>query len=294
MLLFAPVVISLAFFSRVSAAAGPTPPQKRAFIPRPTANYEPKDTLLYLRGGAGPLDAVDTAKAGSVIALVSGMLHSVSAGKLLEAYGSPRTPVLEHCLRTIGASVLGIGIPSWCLLNGKCSSTNTAVGLSMLPWMISLLKTVVDNDGSSGVKIAPQLLVLLYDAFTAHALLTDAEYAAKALQVFCVWVLANGVLLAVSPKTAATSWGNSDEPEDQVVSMTKTNGFGLLSYGSFVYALSKDVDVAKSFGYSLIPWLIDNASRNFITKEVEKYGQESGPQIFWLLYFIIVIASTAL
>ena len=202
--------------------------------------------------------------------------------------------VVEHCLRTIGASVLGVGIPSWCLLNGKCSSTNTAVGLSMLPWMTSLLKTVVDNDGSSGVKIAPQLLVLLYDTFTAHALFTDAEYAAKALQVFCVWILANGVLLAVSPKTAATSWGNSDEPEDQVVSMTKTNGFGLLSYGAFVYALSQDVDVAKALGYSLVPWLIDNASRNFITKEVEQYGQESGPQMFWLLYFIIVIASTVL
>ena len=76
--------------------------------------------------------------------------------------------------------------------------------------------------------------------------------------------------------------------------MTKTNGFGLLSYGTFVYALSKDVDVAKSFGYSLIPWLVDNVSRQFITKEVEKYGQASGPQMFWLLYFIIVIASTAL
>ena len=202
--------------------------------------------------------------------------------------------VVEHCLRTIGASVLGVGIPSWCLLNGKCSSTNTAVGLSMLPWMTSLLKTVVDNDGSSGVKIAPQLLVLLYDTFTAHALFTDAEYAAKALQVFCIWILANGVLLAVSPKTAATSWGNTDEPDDQVVSMTKTNGFGLLSYGTFIYALSKDVDVAKALGYSLVPWLIDNASRNFITKEVEKYGHESGPQMFWLLYFIIVIASTAL
>ena len=291
MLLFVPVV-SLAFFACVSA--GPAPPKRRAFIPRPITSYEPKDTMLRLRGGAGPLDAVDTAKAASTIALVSGTLHSISASKLLQAYGCPQTPVFEHCLRTIGASVLGVGIPSWCLLNGKCSSTNTAVGLSILPWMTSLLKTVVDNDGSSGVKIAPQLLVLLYDAFTAHALFTDAEYASKALQVFCVWVLANGVLLVVSPKTAATSWGNNDEPEDQVVSMTKTNGFGLLSYGAFVYALSQDINTAKSLGYSLVPWLIDNVSRNFITKEVETYGHESGPQMFWLLYFIIVIASTAL
>ena len=132
MLLFAHVVIPLAFFARVTAAAGPA---------QPITSYEPKDTMLRLRGGAGPLDAVDTAKAASTIALVSGTLHSISASKLLEAYGCPQTPVFEHCLRTIGASVLGVVIPSWCLLNGKCSSTNTAVGLSILPWMISLLKT---------------------------------------------------------------------------------------------------------------------------------------------------------
>ena len=286
---------ALACFASVSAATSVLA-QPKTFLPtRPTAiirRSEAKDVMYQLRGGAGPLDAVDTAKAGSVVALVSGVLHSVSAGKMLEAYGSARTPILELCLRNIGASILGVAIPPWCLINGKCVSTNTAVGLSILPWIVTTLKAVVDGDSDS-VKTNPQLFVLLYDVFTAHALFTDAGYATQALQAFCVWVLANGVFLAMSPKGAATSWGGNADPQDQVVSMTKTNGFGLLSYGVFVYALSQDVDVAKSFGYSLVPWLFDNVSRNFVTKEVEKYGQASGPQMFWLVYFIVVIASTA-
>ena len=289
---------ALACFARVSADPSSLA-RPKTFIPSPTtaanavSRSEAKNVMYQLRGGAGPLDAVDTTKVGSAIALVSGVLHSISAGKLLEGYGSERTPTLELCLRNIGASSLGIGIPAFCLLNGKCSSTNTAIGLSILPWIVTTLKAVVDGDSAS-VKTNPQLFVLLYEIFTAHALFTDAGYATKALQAFCVWVLANGIFLVMSPKGAATSWGGNADPEDQVVSMTKTNGFGLLSYGTFVYALSKNVDVAKSFGYSLLPWLFDNVSRQFITKEVEKYGQASGPHVFWLLYFIIVIASTAL
>jgi len=222
---------ALACFARVSAAPSSLA-RPKTFIPSPTtaanavSRSEAKNVMYQLRGGAGPLDAVDTTKVGSAIALVSGVLHSISAGKLLEGYGSERTPTLELCLRNIGASSLGTGIPAFCLLNGKCSSTNTAIGLSILPWIVTTLKAVVDGDSAS-VKTNPQLFVLLYEIFTAHALFTDAGYATKALHAFCVWVLANGIFLVMSPKGAATSWGGNADPEDQVVSMTKTNGFGL-------------------------------------------------------------------
>ena len=169
---------------------------------------------------------------------------------------------------------------------------NMAIGLGIIPWILEILKVVIDADDEN-IRQGPQVAILAYDIFTAHALLTDANYASTALVAFCYWVFGNGLILALSPSTACSIWGTV-ENEDKLLSITRSCGYGLLSYGASMYALSKDIEVTKVVGYGLIPWLIDNVNRNYVLKEVEKFGQDAGPQYFWLLFFAVVIISTAL
>ena len=90
-------------------------PTKEALAASTKINSVPTDTVLKLRGGAGPLDATKTANVGSAIGILSGIVHSINAGKMLELYGLGRNPILDVCMRRIGASISGFAIPCYLL-----------------------------------------------------------------------------------------------------------------------------------------------------------------------------------
>ena len=258
--------------------------KKHSFLPQTSTRV-----ALAVRGGAGPLDATDTAKLSTVVSFIAGGPNSLSPEKATEFYGlDPSKPSDVLTVRRVGVTLVTNAVLGYCLFF-QSKSVHEAVGLAAIPWALDALKTLLDDTPKkAGFSDVPQKLILAVQIFVAYALLGNNASIDKDLvmKVFAAWTAVNGLLLGLSPETALSIWGRStgsEKADDSLTYLFSCEGFGLMSCAVYIGALALDKAATAACGYAFIPWVVWFIKVLFVTKEVEKFNQPKLMQYVWFV-----------
>lgn len=249
----------------------------------------PFEKSLALRGGF--VSPTDAAKVAATLVSANGAMMALSPSKAGETYGMEFSPMEEWIAEGMGFTFVGAAIMSWLALNG--ASTNTVIGCGILPQLVQMTKTLLnDTPKKLGVPAAGMIFNFGLCAFSVYALLTGQSYADNVAKFMVGFFGLNGVVFAVAPSVGAGAWGITGD--DKVEFLMKNFGFFITSWAVLGGAVIKGEDAAKAIGYSFVPCLLGLIDGNLISKSVDKFGMAKNPQYFWAVVQIAIIAATLL
>mmetsp|Transcript_61612 Transcript_61612/g.70817 ORF Transcript_61612/g.70817 Transcript_61612/m.70817 type:complete len:268 (-) Transcript_61612:160-963(-) len=209
----------------------------KAASPFPSASNPVTRQALELRGGGG---GTTTAKALTTLGLVVGTTTSLSAKTVLDKSGFQKSyPVSILTTRRIGGAILSFSLVAYFLLFQQ-TSASTAVGISVLPTIIDLSKTLLDGTHKElGFPAAGQVFVLMVSSTFSFLFLNDNSPLLSSskdtllLKIYAGWLLTNGVLMGCFPKLACQAYGELDASGLPVLQyFVSLWGFSLLSLGT--------------------------------------------------------------
>lgn len=256
---------------------------KTSFLPKKRS----APSALAIRGGA-ILDKDAVARSASVVAGVYGGLGALSPAKMAEAYGMGFSPVTIF-IGERAATAIYTGTILWWALAQKGASLNTAVGISILPWILLSLHSILnDKPKEMGFPVNVEYLQLAINSCVAHATLTNAEYADSATKGIALWGLLNSMLLFFNPVLFGKVYGTA-ERDDSVYFARRNYGNNLGSLSVLIGSLALGKDTTTSMGYSWLSNLLGLATMMFITKDIEKQNIEKAPCYAWLVFMSFVV-----
>jgi hypothetical protein len=283
---------TLAMMTSTIAATPFVPPAKQA--------SKKPNSALYVRGGAGPLDATIVAKSAAGVAGVFGGLIALSPKQESKMYNildkGKMTPRLAYLAVRRGTAMYTCALIWWFHVQSEMA-VNRAMGLSLIPWILASVHALLNEKPKElGYPAGVELLNIAMCSFVAHGALAEAPHATDALTMLAALFLADGLLQAIRPALFGRTYGIlSAETEDHnmVNFARRNNGYCQCAYGVFVGALALGVDFKKAIGYSWIFPLVGLMSMLFITKDIEKNNVMKEPFYLWLLIQAIVVGSLA-
>lgn len=132
--------------------------------------------------------------------------------------------------------------------------------------------------------------------FVTHALLSGADYATTALKAYSLWLLANGILCAVSPDTISKVWGGGDSIDDQSTSnkvLVRVIGQNCAGLGTFCGAIALGKSPTQALGYAFVPILANVINCQFINKSFEEADMKDGPIYGWIAMLVAFVVTLA-
>eukprot|EP00562_Extubocellulus_spinifer_P011602 CAMPEP_0178548648 /NCGR_PEP_ID=MMETSP0697-20121206/5315_1 /TAXON_ID=265572 /ORGANISM="Extubocellulus spinifer, Strain CCMP396" /LENGTH=317 /DNA_ID=CAMNT_0020181351 /DNA_START=72 /DNA_END=1025 /DNA_ORIENTATION=+ len=256
-------------------------------------------SLSIPRGGAGPLPVDDTAKAVSALYLTHALYQKLAPAKSAEAYGlGDITPRAEWFSEFNSEVNLALGIASTLLFWKTPSTPERAVGAGLLLGpVLGNVKSLLNDtpEGSAEGFEKTQLLNLAVNTATAHALLTGADYANTALKVYAAWLVANGVLCALSPSKAIELWGGDAESTSSETDsvLTRVVGQDTAALGTFCGAIALGCSPEKALGYALVPILANIVKCQFVDDTFGEAGIKDGPILGWVVTLLVSVVTLA-
>jgi len=230
----------------------------KAASPFPSSSNPVTRQALELRGGGG----TTTAKALTTLGLVVGTTTSLSAKTVLDKSGSNKIDgVSILTTRRTGGAILSFSLVAYFLLFQQ-TSASTAVGISVLPTIIDLSKTLFDGTHKElGFPAAGQVFVLIVSSIFSFFFLNDNSPLLSSkdtllLKIYSGWLLANGVLMGCFPKLACQAYGEFDASGLPVLQyFVSLWGFSLLSLGTLSGCLASGMmTTAKTLAVSALPF----------------------------------------
>ena len=214
--------------------------------------------------------------------------------KVNQLYGiEDISPILEYISVHSGMTMVS-NIICWYFRAIKETSVNTAVGLSMIPWIVLGVHSILNEKPKElGFPLWAEWFNLVFFSVVAHATLTSADYANSATKAIAIWALLNGLLLAANPALFGKVYQTAER--DDVVLLGRRNyGYNLCCTAVFLYSLATEVNMSKAVGYSWVPALVGLISMMFITKDFDKLNLPMGPPVyFWLFVEALVVYTLA-
>jgi len=229
----------------------------KAARPFPSSSNLVTRQALDLRGGG-----TTTAKAITTLGLVVGTTTSLSAKTVLDKSGFENIdPVSLLTTRRIGNDILSFSIVAYFLLFQK-TSASTAVGISTLPTIIDLSKTLFDGTPKElGFPAASQVYVLFVFSTFNFLFLNDYSPLLSSkdtllLKIYSGWLLTNGVLMGCFPKLACQVYGDFDASSLPVLQyFVSLWGFSILSLGTLSGCLASGMmTTEKALAVSALPF----------------------------------------
>lgn len=100
-----------------------------------------------------------------------------------------------------------------------------------------------------GYKLEPQFVGAVLAPLTLYACLKKTSFADTMVKLMAIWIIANGLLMTLSPQTACEGYGT--EASDNTKGAMKTLGFLCAGSGLFI-ALNAftEMDPVQAFGKS--------------------------------------------
>jgi len=227
-----------------------------AASPFPSSSNPVTRQALELRGGG-----TTTAKAITTLGLVVGTTTSLSAKTVLDKSGFENIdPLSILTTRRTGGAILSFSIVAYFLLFQK-TSASTAVGISVLPTIIDLSKTLFDGTHKElGFPAAGQAFVLFVSLTFSFLFLNDYSPLLSSkdtllLKIQSGWLLTNGVLMGCFPKLACQTYGDFDASGLTVLQyFVSLWGFSLLSLGTLSGCLATGMMTEKALAVSVLPF----------------------------------------
>jgi len=231
----------------------------KAASPFPSSSNPVTRQALELRGGGG---GTTTAKALTTLGLVVGTTTSLSAKTVLDKSGFNKIdPVSILTTRRTGGAILSFSLVAYFLLFQQ-TSASTAVGISVLPTIIDLSKTLFDGTHKElGFPAAGQVFVLIVSSTFSFLFLNENSPLLSSkdtllLKIYAGWLLTNGVLMGCFPKLACQAYGEFDASGLPVLQyFVSLWGFSLLSLGTLSGCLGTGMmTTEKALAVSALPF----------------------------------------
>jgi hypothetical protein len=251
-----------------------------------------KSSILELRGGAGPLDTVMTAKVAMVVGLADGLVCNLAPSAANQFYGLPSNPTNDYLMKQFGAGLLTFVIFGYCLITKK-TSLATAHLFALIPWLLESLRGVLAGDVTkAGLDKNGSIFSLFALCLVMFGCTQDwAETAMKVASVF--WFL-NGAYLTIKPKLASKLWGDKELDRAGIL-LARLVGSSITAGNLMVAAMAfKDVDATKAFGYGWLIFCCNYVVDWLVKGDAKKLGFPMESQIFWLVLESVVGFTLAL
>jgi len=213
------------------------------------------------------IDETITAKAFTALGLAVGTTIALSTKTVLDKSGfKDIDPMSTLTTRRIGVSILNFSLAAYFLVF-QDSSASTAMGISCIPLIVELSKTLFDGTHKElEIPAEGQAIVLIVTAIFSYLFLNDSPISAETvLRIYSGWAILNGMLMGCFPKLACKTYGNMDASSLAVLqSIVSLWGFGILSLGTLSGCLSTGMMTNKALVVSAIPFI----SRFIVSKFV--------------------------
>eukprot|EP00286_Rhodomonas_abbreviata_P027143 CAMPEP_0181304542 /NCGR_PEP_ID=MMETSP1101-20121128/9212_1 /TAXON_ID=46948 /ORGANISM="Rhodomonas abbreviata, Strain Caron Lab Isolate" /LENGTH=283 /DNA_ID=CAMNT_0023410319 /DNA_START=62 /DNA_END=913 /DNA_ORIENTATION=- len=252
----------------------------------------PRSAPLRLRGGLGDIDPNLVAKIALGPGFANAALCSLAPSKAGEVYGVTLSAISEWITESSGYMLLGAFLLALLTLTGKTSLAHAAAW-SIVPGTVGCVKALLNNTPQKcGVAVGGQYFGLAVNAAVTYALFTvKAATATNVIKGWAAWGLLNGIGLWLMPEGAGKAWGCPSLTELDAL-MFKVFGVNLIYYAVLLLGLAQGKAPAQAIGYSLIPFTIHMVDSAFISKTNQKFGLANGPNYFWMVFMVVVIAGT--
>lgn len=239
-----------------------------AVRPFPSSSIPPfTRKTLELRGGWTPLDGATIAKAVTTLGLTVGMTTAVSTKTVLDKSGIENIdPMGVLTARRIGVSILSFSIVAYFLIF-QDASASTAVGISCIPMIVDISKTLFDGTHKElGFPAEGQVMVLFSFAIFSFLFLNDSALSKDTLlKIHSGWLLFHGVLMGCFPSLALKTYGGMDaSPLKVLESIVSLWGFSLLSMGTLSGCLANSMMTTKALALSTLPFISRFALIKFV------------------------------
>jgi len=244
------VYLSLLLYMSIGKFTHASEPLRKAAFHSQAVRIEKIHSItLSIRGGAGLLDPKTLSEVAIWVSISKGSAFTLSPKATYERLYNflPRSPMVDLFLRRVGSNYLAFGIAALCLVI-KGTSLNTAIGYSTLPYTLEVVKCLLDQEPKDlGFAAIGQAFILVTNALVIYATLSNVSYADTVTKVYVVWLLLNGVFMALFPKAALNTWEFKDQSAPNTF-MTRVHGFYTLGFGAMVTALAflENMDTMRS------------------------------------------------
>jgi hypothetical protein len=281
--------ILFALFASISCAEQATKP---SFVPRHHTNK-----ALFVRGGAGPLDPTQVAKAATILGGASSVFNYLAPEKTYRGWGDKlehSNPVSLWMVERIGCNSMQLALTCGGLFLWGMD-TEKAMALGLIPWLVEGLKVVLNdwhkkalgvNDSFKQGHIISLAIMLLacYGGFA------NPEWSSLALKIGSGWGLLNSVLLGLFPSVGLKAWGfAADRAESEF--LVGIHGFLLFQTSGMNLLLLNGSDPKKALGYAMMVTVASILSNTLLSDNAKTFGLDMNVNLLWGA-FAAVIAGT--
>lgn len=241
----------------------------------------------------GPLDAEITAKIATVLASLDCALAVLAPEQSKKRFGLPTSPCTDFRCRYIHFRSAAQVLAASCILFGA-ASVNTALAVSLICCIVPHIKAIIASKPKEfGFSASGQYLAAVVNIGLACTLLSNASFATSLMKYASLGSALNGLGLIFAPVAMDKLWGFPTADDPMGAFFNRFLGYTVLSYSIFCLSLTSGLDIQKAIGYGSIPTLTSLVLQNFVTKEVEKYNMQKGPQLFLIAVIGIIVTTLA-
>jgi len=237
---------------------------------------------LTVRGGAGPLDPVITAKLATTLVGINSSLSTLFPSVHKISNNLPQSPILDFKVQYINYHAASHGLVAACLLFGG-SCINTAVGAGLLLSNVPLCTAILTGKAKEfGFETSRLYVSAIIGAVASCWLFANGKYANYLIKIISLQSGVNALGLMLVPLKAKAIWGlpysGRTTTDGAIAFYNRFLGGTIFSASVFYLCLAYGVDVPKAVGYGMIPTFMTYFVTNFVTKEVEEFGLNKGRQ----------------
>jgi len=253
---------------------------------------------ITVRGGAGPLDPVITAKLATTLVGIDTGLGIFFPSVSNKSINLPTSPILDFKLQYINYIAASHALSAACLLFGG-SSVNTAVGAGLLFSNVPLCKAILTGKAKEfGFDVSRLYASAIIGAVTSCWLFANGKNANYLIKIIAVQNGISALGLMLVPLKAKAVWGlpyaGSTTTDGAIAFFNRFLGGILLAASVFYACLAYGVDAPKAVGYGVIPTFITFLVTNFVTKETKEFGVAMGRQFVSMAYIAALIYALVL
>ena len=254
---------------------------------------KPTPAVMKLRGGIGGLDPTQIANAGSYLSAVNAGVMALAPEKAAEMYGlKDPSPLTCAFAEWTGGMMLMIAITSIMALGG--TDFTNALAWGSVPSLIQNVQGLLKGTAAKlGFGTMAQYMPTAVSAVLTAGLFGKIGPldSALALKITAGWFLANGLGAYFATEPFFKAW---EGPAMSPVEMNMAKFFGSVMAVSGVFVSSVaflEKDSLTAIGYTWAAFLATNIDGLFISKTMEKMGDDPNGGYVWAAIQAVVAAA---
>jgi len=249
-----------------------------------------QNTILSVRGGAGPLDATSAAKTFSSILAAQSTFSVLGGEPGKDIWDMPDDNAFDNAMYLDISGVAGaIAVISCFKLFFDIEHT-TAVGYSVIPYASQLFhKIITGKNVKAGVKLESSLFLMTIQTLVGYACFKNLPWAETAMKLYGFNSLLNAVIFSFVPKLGSTLWNlRYDTPTTESMA-NKSMGMALAAHSIAVLVpILSNASLNETVGYTILAYLLGMVNIAYIAKDLEKSTLSAKVPFVWHAWVVVL------